>query len=464
MPSVLRATLSRCPSARVVLLHEYSPRLKRTGSSIFRFWAPLAAQWLMMASEGPFLAALIARMSDPEYNLAAYGVAFAFAMLIESPVIMLMSASTALVEDSVTYRKLRNFMYGLNAVATGLLLLVVFPPAYGWLMSTILGLPERVTELTYGALWLLLPWPIAIGYRRFLQGILIRSGRTRLVALGTVLRIVAMAGTGLVLYTRFALPGAWVGAAALSVGVGAEAIAAHFMAAGTIRALHRKETKAPAGRARLGYRGIARFYYPLALTSLIGLTVQPMLTFFMGRSPSPIESLAVFPVVHALSFLFRSFGLSFQEAALALLGEEHEHFPELARFALWLGLATSVGLGLVAFTPLASVWFGTVSGLTPELTAFALVPVRILAPIPALSVMLALERAVLIQARKTHPITVATSIEVTTIAILFVALGWGLDLVGVTAAFLAFLGGRSASVLYLARSAADTIQKARAGR
>lgn len=434
--------------------------MKRTGSSIFRFWVPLAAQWLMMASEGPFLAALIARTADPEYNLAAYGVAFAFAILIESPVIMLMSASTALVEDSRSYRKLRNFMYGLNAIATGLLLILLFPPAYGWLMGAILGLPEPVAELTYGALWLLLPWPLAIGYRRFLQGILIRSGRTRLVALGTVLRLVAMAITALVLFTRSDLPGAWVGAAALSAGVVIEAIAAHFMAAGTVRALHRYEAKPSAGRARLGYRGIARFYYPLALTSLIGLTVQPMLTFFMGRSLSPIESLAVFPVVHALSFFFRSFGLSFQEAALALLGDEHQHFPELARFALWLGLATSLALGLVAFTPLASVWFGTVSGLTPELTSFALAPVRILVPIPALSVILSLQRAVLIQARKTHPITVATSIEVMGIAVLFVALGWGLDLVGVTAAFLAFLGGRTASVLYLVGSAADIIRKA----
>jgi len=376
----------------------------------------------------------------------------------------LMSASTALVEDSSTYRKLRNFMYGLNALATGLLLIILFPPAYGWLMGTILGLPEQVADLTYGALWLLLPWPAAIGYRRFLQGILIRSGRTRLVALGTILRLLAMAGTGLVLYLRFSLPGAWAGAAALSAGVVVEAIAVHFMAAGAIRELHRQETTLPTGGTELGYRGIARFYYPLALTSLIGLTVQPLLTFFMGRALSPIESLAVFPVVHALSFLFRAFGLSFQEAALALIGEDHEHFPEIARFALWLGLATSAGLGLVAFTPLASVWFGTVSGLTPELTTFALVPVRILVPVPALSVLLALERVILIQARKTHPITIATSIEVASIAVLFVAFGWGLDLVGVTAAFLAFLGGRSASVLYLLRVAAETLQKADSDR
>ncbi|SVB30189.1 uncharacterized protein METZ01_LOCUS183043, partial [marine metagenome] len=77
-----------------------------------------------MATEGPFLAAVIARLADPTVNLAAYGVAFAFAILIESPVIMLMSASTALVNDAQTYRKLRNFMHWMNATATVLLLVV----------------------------------------------------------------------------------------------------------------------------------------------------------------------------------------------------------------------------------------------------------------------------------------------------------------------------------------------------
>jgi Na+-driven multidrug efflux pump len=66
---------------------------------IFVFWVPLAATWLMMSVEGPFLAAIIARLTDPKYNLAAYGVAFSFALIIEAPIIMIMSASTALVKD-----------------------------------------------------------------------------------------------------------------------------------------------------------------------------------------------------------------------------------------------------------------------------------------------------------------------------------------------------------------------------
>jgi progressive ankylosis protein len=431
----------------------------RSARSIFLFWVPLAATWVMMALEGPFLAAIIARLADPAFNLAAHGVAFAFGILIEAPVIMLLSASTALVEDRDSYRKLRNFANALNVGCTALLLLVVTPPVFNALMDDLLRLPPEVAALTYGALWILLPWPAAIGYRRFIQGILIRSGRTRLVAFGTGVRLLAMATNGLALYLFTDLPGAWVGAASMTVGVLAEALAARLMAARTIRELLDGPELVRPQEGPLAYASIAQFYYPLALTSVISLTVQPMLTFFMGRAPAPLESLAVFPVVHALGFLFRALGLSYQEVAIALLGRRAEHHPELARFATVLGLAASAALALVAFTPLATFWYVTLSGLPADLATFALVPTMIMVPLPALSVLLSFQRAIIVQGRQTRPITVATGVEVLVVATLFTLLGWTAGLVGVTAAILAFLGGRMASNLYLVVPVTRTLKR-----
>ena len=70
--------------------------------------------------------------------------------------------------------------------------------------------------------------------------------------------------------------------------------------------------------------------------------------------------------------------------------------------------------------------------------------------LPALSVLLSLQRAVLVEGRRTELITIATALEVLTVAVVFVALGFGMDLVGATAAFSAFLGGRLMSNIYLA--------------
>jgi len=417
----------------------------------------------MMAAEGPFLAAMIARMPGPEFNLGAYGVAFALAILIEAPVIMLMSAATSLVKDRNSYLKMRNFSRGLILGTTLLLLIVLVPGVYRWLTETLLQLPAEVADLTYGALWFFLPWPSAIGYRRFLQGVLIRAGKTRLVAMGTLIRLLAMTVAALLGYLLLDIPGAWVGGLALGTGVTVEAIAARFMAAETVRGLLTEEGDAEYTGRTVTYRAIATFYLPLALTSLIGLTIQPLLTFFMGRSVSPVESLAVYPVVHSLSFFFRSVGFAYQDAAIALIGERFEHYRELRRFCFTLGAVTTAGLALIAFTPLFQLWFTVLSGLTPELTSFALIPARIIVPLPFLSVLLAFQRAILVEGRRTQHITWASVIEVTTVAVLFLTLGFRFEVVGATAAFTAFLGGRLLSTIYLAPGCASVLRESLRG-
>lgn len=420
-----------------------------TAGHITRFWSPLAATWIMMSLEGPVLAALIARLPDPKINLAAYGVAFSIAILVEAPVMMLMSAATALVRDRDSYRRLRVFAHGLNALSTLPLCLLLIPPVFDALVGGLLNLPPDVAGLTYGALWFFVPWTAAIGYRRFVHGVMIHAGATRRVAAGTLCRLGAMTGTAVVLFAFFDLPGAWLGPASLVTGVLVEAVAARWMGAAAIRRTLAVAGPPVAGAGTLTYRGIVTFYYPLALTSIIGLATHPMLTFFMGRAHAPLESLAVFPVIGALSFIFRAIGISYQEAAIALLGNDLEHRRAVGRFAAGLALACSLGLAVFAFDPFFGFWFETVSGLAPDLAAYAWVPVMLLVPLPALSVWLSYQRAVNVLRRRTKPITMATILEVAAIALIFAVTGWGLDLVGVTAATIAFLGGRLLSNLYL---------------
>jgi len=417
---------------------------------IFRFWVPMAGTWLMMSIEGPFVAAIIARLDDPKYNLAAFGVAFAVAILVESPVIMILSASTALVEGPVSFRRLRNFTFTLNVAVTLAMLGLLLTPAWRAIAGDVLGLPQPVVDLTQGALLLLSPWPAAIGYRRFYHGLLIRGGLTRRVAYCTVVRLSFMASTCLLLFLETDLPGAWVGSAALSTGVLAEAIISRLMVRQVVR-----ETLSPvagdsATDESVTYRRIASFYAPLALTSIISLAAHPMVTFSMGHARFALESLAVLPVVNALSFIFRSAGLSYQEVAITLLARDPRNSRPVTQFGALLAVCASLGMGIIAFTPLAQVWFRDISNLGEGLIAFALAPTRILTLLPALSVLLSLQRAILVADRKTAPLTWGTLVEIAGIVIGLVLLIGGLDLIGATAAALAFILGRIAGNLYLA--------------
>ena len=80
LPSISGRRYHRDPIEMIATTHAPETLTER---AILRFWAPLAATWLMMSVEGPFIAAVIARLHDPEYNLAAFGVAFSFALLVE---------------------------------------------------------------------------------------------------------------------------------------------------------------------------------------------------------------------------------------------------------------------------------------------------------------------------------------------------------------------------------------------
>lgn len=408
----------------------------------------------MMATEGPFLAAVIARLPEPKYNLAAYGVAFAFAMLLESPIILIMSAATALVEGRDSFYKLRNFTYALNLAITSAMAVLLIPPLFMALARGLIGLPEPVALLTHRAALLLLPWPAAIGYRRFYQGILIRNRMTRRVAYGTVVRLSSMSGTAILLFKVFHVDGALLGAASLSAGVVMEAVASRLWALGPVRRLKAGGSGAadPPQAVHpgvLSYGEIWRFYYPLALTSILTLGINPMATFFLGRSRLALESLAVMPVVNALVFIFSSLGLAFQEVAIALVGVSWEGYRPLRRFAAVLGAASVASLAAVAATPALNLWLKGVSGLTDDLTAVAAPAVAILVIFPGINVLISFQRAMLVSRRQTNPITYATVLEVGTTAL---ALFLGTRLAGVagaTAAAMAFVVGRGGSTLYL---------------
>lgn len=415
---------------------------------ILLFWLPLAAGWLMMALEGPFIAAVVARMPDAALNLAAYGVAFSLAWLVESPIMMLLSASNALVRDRLSFLALRRFAFLLNAGVTLGMIVLAVPPLFRFVGEGLIDLPPEVSRLAHVATAILVPWPAAIGVRRFYQGILTRHRLTRAIAWGTVVRLAAMAASAIAVASWSSLPGAHVAAAALVSGVVAEAVAIRWMARRVIRSLVESDAVVPGTLVRT--REIARFYWPLAMTSVLSMALGPIVTFGLGHGRAPIESLAVWPVVIALLFIFRSGGLAFQETAVALTGSGAENDARVARVGLAIGATMSLGVVLVAFTPLESLWLDRVSGLTPALAAASIWPIRIMILLPALEYLLGIQRAKLIVERRTGPITTATAIETAGLAASLVLCIGPLGMTGAVAGAIATMIGRAAANTHLA--------------
>lgn len=401
----------------------------------------------MMSLEGPYLAALIARSALPKFNLAAFGVAFSFALIIEAPIIMIMSASTALVHNRHDYFKLRNYTFLLNLLITVIMIIGMIPGVFYHITEEMIGLPHNVAKLTHIASVILLPWPAAIGFRRFYQGLLIKNNLTKRVAYGTVVRLIFMSITALILFSM-KISGAYVGAAALSAGVIAEGIFSRITVDSTINKILGK-SEVTGKSKKLTFKSITKFYYPLALTTILALGVHPMVTFFIGKSTFPLESLAVLPVINSLVFIFRSLGLSYQEVVIALMNLNKKNFDKLVDFSRYLGIFVFVSLSLIVFTPVLNFWFKTVSGLTMELTGFSILPTRIMVILPVLTVLISYQRAILVYVRGTDPIKWASLIEIILILAVLYTTIYIYKIPGAVSAALAYITGRFFANLYL---------------
>ncbi len=428
--------------------HDLSPQALNAGR-IARFWLPLEATWLMMAAEGPFLAAIIARLAAPKENLAAFAVASSLAWMVESPIIMMLSASNALVRDGVAFRKLRRFSNVLNAAVTVIMLLLVLPPVFGLIARGAMGLEPGVARLAGQAMFCLVLWPGAIGFRRFYQGILISDGRPHAVTWGTVIRLTTMAATGLVLVLAFSLPGATVGAGALGAGVLAEGAASWVMARPTLRRL-RAQTAAECEFGRSLTTGrVVKFYAPLAMTSFLSFFINPLTTFFLARGRMPLESLAVLPIIVGLGFVFRTGGIAMQEVVIALVGDGPESKRALRRFSLRVGLLATAGLAAVVFTPLAVFWYAGMSGLSPDLATFAVLPGALLVLLPFTEAVLSYERGVLVKSHRTARIGVAVAVQLGVTTAVFALLVLVLRLIGAVSVGPALTAGYVAGLVVL---------------
>ena len=388
MPGSLGATESSLSARRILAL-----------------WWPLAASWMLMGVELPLFTACVARMAEPEVNLAAYGsLVFPLALVIEAPIMMLLAAATALASDAQAWGRVWRFMHKASACLTAVHALIAFTPLFDLLAHQVFEVPLEVVEPARLGLRLMLPWTWSIAYRRTHQGLLIRHERGRPVVLGSFVRLAANAA---VYSAAFALqragypvPGIAAGASAVACGVLSEAAFIGFCT----RRLLRDHPLPASGVAELTRAGFLRFYVPLALTPLIALVTQPIGAAAMARMREPLESLAAWPGVHGLLFLVRAGGFAFNEVVVSLLGRP-DAAPALRRFGLRLGLVSSAVLCGVAFTPLAGLWFGGVSGLAPGLSAAAASAVGLAAFWPLLQALQSWFQGALVHHRRTRQVT-----------------------------------------------------------
>jgi len=422
-----------------------------TQRQIFSFWLPLAASWLLMSAEGPILQAVIARLPDMQTQLAAFGIVTSLEIAIESPVIMLLATCTALATSARNYLTLRRFMILVNLMVTAVALLAAFTPLYGFIVLGLMDIPRPIAAAAQPGLRIMVLWSASIGFRRFLQGVLIRQGQTRWIGYGTMGRLVSSGGCGIALALTTSLPGVYIGSIALMAGVLVEAGFIGYVARPTVRRL------LASGQAQaaenLSLWDVARYHAPLAATSLLTLMAQPLVGAGLARMPHPEESLAVWPVIWGILFIFRSPSYALPEAVIALVVQRRPR-EQVKKFCALIGVASAAGMALLVATPLIGIYLHHVAGL-PDRLARYVVPAMLLAlPLPYINSLHSWFRGLLMSARRTRVIYWGMGLNLVLMALLIVA-GVFVRTPGAGTAVLALTLSFLAEVFYLRRRIHD---------
>jgi len=377
-----------------------------------------------MTTEMPFVSAVMARLPEAQTMIAAFGIVASISITIESPVIMLLATATALASHRQAYLTLRRFTIHLLWLVTIVQGLVAFTPWHDVVVRGWMGIPAAVADAAQPGLQIMLFWSAAIGWRRFRQGVMIHFGQTRPIGVGTVIRLIASAGTATALGVSIAagwlnLSGVALGGLALSAGVLAEAAYAHWASSRVVAQIPNPTPQS----TTLSYGDLLKYHTPLVAVSLLTLLGQPLVGAALARATNPEPSLAAWPVVYGLISIFRSGSYALPEAVIAL-ERGPDTLPPLRRFCYNVGWVTSGALLIIGLTPLAALYMNGVIGIAPHLTAIALPGVLLGAAMPFISSMQSYQRGVLMGKRATNAVYQAMMINLLSLAAALAAGVW----------------------------------------
>lgn len=367
-----------------------------TTARILKFYRPLALSWLLMAIESPISLAIISRRPFAEAATAAFLVMMSLALWIESPVIDLLSTSTTLARDRQSFLAIRRFVWILIGGVTLVHFLVVLTPLYGVVCQG-LGLPEEVARMARPGLAAMLFWSACIGWRRFLQGVLIRNGETRRVGQGTWVRLITMTTVGLTLHLFSRLDSVLLVGIALMASVAAEALFIEHAS----RSVVKRVLDSTGSESKLDLRQLVRFHWPLTATTLLVLMGNPVLSFALARAPSPTASMAAWQLAFSLLWLTRTIVFALPEVVISLR-EGGRYDDLLRRFSLRIGLITSGGLLLLHLTDLDGAFLRRVLQAEPHLVEPARLALMICTLLPLVGAIQSYYRGILTSEHRTR--------------------------------------------------------------
>lgn len=162
---------------------------------------------------------------------------------------------------------------------------------------------------------------------------------------------------------------------------------------------------------RLSQREIARFFFPLLLNVQLMSVSHSLINAGLARLEQPILTLAGYSVAIILHLCLASPAYQNHTIAIALM-HGRRSLLGVGLYALTVALYVSTLLALVAYTPLGSLVFEQLLGVSPAIAGEARSVLAILTFLPFFTGLRGLCQGIVIRARRTGLVSLATLVRI----------------------------------------------------
>ena len=331
---------------------------------LWQQFIPLSLSDVTMALGDPLTTTTLAHLPDPRTNIAAVGVAKAIAIFCESPIIMLLHTSNALAPTQASRQALWKFALIASGAMSLLLALTTIPAVFAIVGEGWLGVSPSLSGTVRSVLTIAILWPLAIGWRRYFQGLLIHSGQSYAVAQAGIVRLLVV---GIILAGGFTLKtnGAVVAGMSLVWGVIAEAVAVTYLA----RKLGATKLPELISTPELpqDVAGVWKFYAPLGGTMMLVWGARAALVGIVARAEDGAIALVAWPAAWGLVLVIANSTRMVQQIII----RNRQLLPDrlLITFAMTVGIVCSLILLSVSGTSISDAAIGWFVGNDEELIA-----------------------------------------------------------------------------------------------
>jgi hypothetical protein len=338
------------------------PHSPLTLNRFTRFYGPLAATSLLLTATNPLLTGAMSRSVNPAVALAGFGVAFSLSGALYSPLLVGQQVAATRLLRGHRFGSIQTFWLRIGVLFSAISLAIAFTPLGDWVFGSVMGVSGDILAEARTATALLSPVPLLTAWRAVHQGRLVAEHRTEPIAFATGARTIILAIVAVAL-TVLTPGGAWVGAAAFTIGLVVESLLVARVQSGTVVYSSGTAAGDPAGGES---ERLLRFSTPLMINIFLWWSTPLLITSVLARSRFPAEGIAAFVVVEAVAWFLASPVGQYQHVSISLVDCRDSH-RSVQRWSLLLATGVALFIALVSIPVVRRTVLGAGFGLDPGL-------------------------------------------------------------------------------------------------